>query len=416
MYAQIVNQPRMQRKPRTPTHNFYVAHMPWQLQPFFIAPVLPGETLKNLTLTGRMITDPLATGPFNILPWWHEHYLFYVKLRDLDARSDIEAMLLNNTSLPGGLATAAKATTYHAGGSIDFVEACLKRVTEEYFRNEGETWNTGGGYLSNLPLIATRSPGQDWMDSLIVDGALPTINEFQNPEGERDALTAQQEAYTRMRAMRMIDMSFNEWLQMQGVSVPEGEERNKPELIRYTRNWSYPTNTVEPTTGVPSAAAAFSVQERADKDRFFAEPGFLFGVTTARPKIYMGHQRGSAVSMLQDAYSWLSLLWQDRPESAVKEFVGPTAPNGPLSNQLSNYWVDVEDLFRYGDQFIAAGGTFALPSGAAPALPSSATEKRWVTQAMIDAVFATAGVNKCRYDGRVDLSILARPTVVHDDT
>ena len=68
--VQAMNQPRLQRKPRTPTHNFFVTHMPWQLQPFFIAPVLPGETLKNLTITGRMITDPLATGPFNILPWW----------------------------------------------------------------------------------------------------------------------------------------------------------------------------------------------------------------------------------------------------------------------------------------------------------------------------------------------------------
>lgn len=410
----VQEQAKLQRRPRTPSHNHYVEFQPWHLQPFMIAPVLPGETLKNLTLNGRVITDPLATGAMNILPWWHETYFFYIKLRDLDARAEFEQMLLKNTALSGGLSTAAKAQTYHVGGTIDYVEQCLKRVTEEYFRNEGETWNTGAGYLNGLPLVAARAPGADWLDSLIQDGALPTNNDFQNPEGERDALTAQQEAYERMRAMRMIDMSFNEWLEMQGVKSPEGEERNKPELIRYARNWTYPTNVVEPTTGVPSAAAAWSVSERADKDRFFLEPGFIFGVTCVRPKIYMGNQRGSAVSMLTDAYAWLSLLFQDRPESALKEFVGPASPTGPLRGQTSNYWVDVEDLFRYGDQFVAGGG--ALPTNFAPALPSAASEKRWVTQPIIDAMFASAGVNKVRYDGRTDLSILARPSVVHDDT
>lgn len=414
---QIQNAAQTQRKLRTPSHPFYVEHQPWHLQPFFIAPVLPGETLKNLNITGRMITDPLKTGPMNILPWWHEHYLFYVKLRDLDAKSDIEQMLLKNTALPGGLTTAAKSQTYHAGGTIDWVEACLKVCTEEYFRREGEVWNTGGGYLNGSPLIATRAPGQDWMDSLIIDtnpGVSPVNNEFQNPEGERDPWASHAEAYERMRMVRYTDMSFEEWLATQGVGGPSTVEKDKPELIRYTRNWSYPTNVIEPTTGVPSGAAAFSVSERADKDRYFKEPGFLFGVTTARPKIYMGNQRGAAVQMLTDAYAWLSVLMQDRPETAMKEFVGPTAPTGPLSGQTSNYWVDVEDLLRYGDQFI--GSTTGLPAEFKPALPTAATEPRWVTQVMIDALFATAGTNKIRYDGRVDISILARPSVVHDDT
>lgn len=415
MFQVVQATQQMQRRPRTPSHTHYVEFQPFHLQPFMIAPVLPGETLKNLTCSGRVITDPLATGPANILPWWHETYWFYVKLRDFDIRDDLEQMLLKNTALPA-VDDPQSFPTYHYGKGRNFTQLALKRITEEYFRNEGEAWNAAGTYLNGLPLVATRTPGQDWMDSLIVDGALPTINEFQNPEGERDPFAAHAEAYTRMRAMRMIDMSFNEWLEAQGVRSPEGEERNKPELLRYARNWTYPTNVVEPTTGVPSGAVAWSVSERADKDRFFIEPGFIVGVTTCRPKVYLGNQRSAAVSMLTDAYKWLSLLFQDRPESALAEFLGGAdgVATGPLRGQTNGYWVDVEDLFRYGDQFIAGGA--AIAGGNFPALPSATTEQRWVTQAQINALFATAGQNKIRFDGRTDLNILARASVVHDDT
>ena len=68
--AIAIENPKTTRKMRNPTHDSYVSFRPYQLQPFMIAPVLPGETLKNLNITGRVITDPLATGPLNILPWW----------------------------------------------------------------------------------------------------------------------------------------------------------------------------------------------------------------------------------------------------------------------------------------------------------------------------------------------------------
>ena len=47
------------RRPRRPSHPFQVRHEPFQIQPFFIAPVLPGETMKNLLLQSRAVTLPL---------------------------------------------------------------------------------------------------------------------------------------------------------------------------------------------------------------------------------------------------------------------------------------------------------------------------------------------------------------------
>ena len=59
--AIAIENPKTTRKMRNPTHDSYVSFRPYQLQPFMIAPVLPGETLKNLNITGRVITDPRAS-------------------------------------------------------------------------------------------------------------------------------------------------------------------------------------------------------------------------------------------------------------------------------------------------------------------------------------------------------------------
>lgn len=401
----------MQRKMRKPTHNYYLEHRPYQITPFMIAPVLPGETLANLNMQGRAISDPLATGALNIMPWWHETYFFYVKLRDLDARDDLEEMLLKGESI-SSLNSAAQAETYHQGGAPNWQAMCLKRITEEYFRNEGEAWNVS--MLGNLPLASAIQHGTNWADSLLQDGTLPTTNPLQD-DVQDDVLPAYAEAYERMRAMRMVDLSFEEWLGTFGIRGPKAVELHKPELIRYTRNWTYPTNTVDPVTGVPSAAVAWSVNERADKDRFFTEPGFIFGVSVVRAKLYMGNQKGAAVSMLEDAYVWLNAMMRDHPETSVKEFVGPTAPTGPLRNQTSNYWVDVRDLFIYGDQFISASAAPAA-GGAFPALPSPTSEKRWLTSAQVDSLFFASAFNKVRQEGVVSLNIKGHPTTGTDNT
>ena len=109
----VQQQARVQRKPRSPKHSYYISHRPFQITPFMIAPVLPGETLKNLNVQGRAISDPLAVGMGNILPWWHEFFFFYVKLRDLDARDDIERMFLEGTSISSLVEPSADGVYFH---------------------------------------------------------------------------------------------------------------------------------------------------------------------------------------------------------------------------------------------------------------------------------------------------------------
>lgn len=390
--------PKTGRVIRKPTHNFQLRTIPFQIQPFCIAPVLPGETMKNLTMQARVVTDPIKNP---LIGWWKEYYFFYVKIRDLpsSARQTMIDMFINPTQATTGLHSAAKVPTYHGdASSIDFADLCLTAVTEAYFRDEDE--NRATAEISNMPLAHASGPG--WMDSLIDTTALPDGGAI--PGGSTAEETNRLlDAWEFLRQAKMMDMSFEDYCRSYGVNIPREEELDKPELIRYVKEWSYPVNHVEPTTGVPSSAVSWAIRERADKDRFFKEPGFLFGVTVTRPKVYFSRQLGSLADQMGEVFNWLPALMNDQPETSLKEFANNA---GLLTTTTNGYWVDFRDLFTGGDQFV----NFALSATDAGlvALPTAGLNKRYVDQTMIDALFtdAAGGKNLVREDGRVDFSIL----------
>ena len=49
-----------QRKMRAPHNNFHIKTRPWQIQPFCIFPVLPGETMQNAMWKSRVVSDPVT--------------------------------------------------------------------------------------------------------------------------------------------------------------------------------------------------------------------------------------------------------------------------------------------------------------------------------------------------------------------
>jgi hypothetical protein len=205
-------------------------------------------------------------------------------------------------------------------------------------------------------------------------------------------------------------MDFEAWLALEyGVQTPAKDDPDllhRPELIRFVRNWSYPTNTVDPTSGAPSSALSWSVQERADKDRFFSEPGFIVGVTVTRPKVYLAKQSGSAVGLMTDAKSWLPGLLMD--QDAFLGFKKQAATSGLIPTSTDAYWVDIKDLLLYGDQFL----NFALTETNAGlvALPTTALQKRYPSSTDADNLFKTktAGTGKVRMDGMATMMIASR--------
>lgn len=394
---------RTGRKLRNPIHNFQIRAKPWVIQPICIAPVLPGETLKNILIQSRIVTDPIVNG---LVGWWTEQHWFYVKLRDLPtamADAFVQLMITPGSTMTA-LNSAAKTDTYHGyATSIDTAQACLEAVVDRYFRDEDEAWNTAGTTLGNMPLAAiTRlSGGPGWMDSLIDTTLLPDGGA--TPTTNVEATNAALNTYEYLREMKFIDMTFEDYCRSFGVNIPTAEEVNKPELLRSIKDWSYPVNHVEPTTGVAKSAVSWALKERVDKDRFFKEPGFIFGVSVTRPKVYFANQRSSLSDFLDTPFSWLPALMGDRPETSLREF---TNANGPLTGTTNGYWVDIRDLFLYGDQFV--NFSLAATDDMSVALPTAAMNKRYVASADVDAMFvdAAGGKNLVRQDGTARLSIL----------
>lgn len=407
----------MKRTMRRPQFPFQLRYRPWQIQPCMIAPVLPGETLKKLQLQARVVTDPINN---KLTGWWTEFYFFYVKMTDLYDRDIITSMFLDPETDVSSLDSATKIQHYHyngdSGKDINWVNLCLERIVDEYFRYEGET--NASYNIDGLP--AAQVNVTNWSESLgtkadIIDDG--DENLVSTTPGQGDGTTAVMTSeivealrrYNLVQEMGLTDLTFEEYCATYGVNIP-AQDKNKPELIRYIKEWSYPTNTINPADGAAASAVSWVVSGQANKRRFFKEPGFIVGVCVTRPKVFFRNQRGNAVSIMNSMRNWLPpQLWGDANSSLT-----------PLTSTIDSIgeWsaaaqMDVKDLFIYGDQFI----NFSLASTDAnlvdlPALDAS--NHRYADLDDAKALFVDSddsdGLTMVRSDGIVSLAVATRLT------
>ena len=273
-----MNSGKFNRKMRSPTHPFYTTHIPFHIVPFFIAPVLPGETLKNLMMQTRAVLDPIKNP---LIGWWLEHYFFYIKLTDLYERESFKEMLLNPaydvaaiTALQTGTTTASRDFYYSGGtGMINFAELAYRRVVDEYFRDEDERW-TDHRFIDVAATGRTYSLakviGESWFDSISLKDDETAVDVNLIDAATTDVLTASEvdagmRLWQQQRLYGITELSYEDWLKTFGVRAPDKEEAHRPELLRYLREWQYPTNTIDPTNGTPCSAVSWSVRELADK-------------------------------------------------------------------------------------------------------------------------------------------------------
>ena len=406
--------PQVGRTLRQPTHTFQVRHYPYVIQPFMIAPVLPNETLKMAALQSRAVTKPIVNP---LIGWWMEHYLFYCPFSCLPNSEDLkELMITEGASLPN-VSTTAAVNMYHKNGP-NYVRECLIAVTEAYFRAPEVAWNAAGHTVTQdsetMPIAQINS--ETWLSSVIDVTTLDTSDGAADDEvtGLYDQLDERRLMYARLLELNMVTASYEDWLRMNGVQgVPAETTIPKPELLRFNREWVYPSNTVDPATGTPTSAASWAIQMRADKSRLFKEPGFIFGVTVCRPKVYLGRQYGNVASLMASALNWLPKMAHE-PAASIVEVTKTTGPLGSgvadATSPSQNYVVDLRDLLIYGDQFI----NFATSTtdGNLVALPTAAMIKNMPVQADINGLFsgATEATRKVAQDGVVSLSILGLQT------
>lgn len=404
MQAQIAPVGKMQRKMRRPAIHFRTRTSPFQITPFFIHPVLPGETLKKGLMQARCISNPVKS---DLIGWHAEMYFFYVKLTDLDQRDDFREMVVDpeyNAVTAGLTSTTADPWTFFQTSAtlpgINYVQKCLERVVGVYFRDDDEL---PGDYLIDGK-YAARITADNVLNSLkpAADYSVIDVDVDIDADSTITASEVERAKALWMMAMQqgLTDKSYEDWLRSYGMRVPK-EEVNEPELIRYIRDWSYPSRLVEPSTGVPTAAFSWSLQESLDKDRFFKEPGFLFGVQVFRPKVYLKNYSGSLTAFFRDGLSWLPGEVLNNIAFGLKEFAAAT---GPVENAASAYIVDLRDLLMYGEQF-ANFDLAATTDGNFVALPTSGLQREYVSLTDVEGLFTTAANRYVQTDGVLSLHI-----------
>lgn len=367
---------------RRPSYPFSIKSRPYQLVPFLLAPVLPGETLSNAMIQSRVVTDPVVS-PF--VGWHKEYYFFYVRLRDLAGAADFEEMMLDPEKDMSAYYSAADLKYYHNGG-INWRKLAVDKIVEHYFRVPDDP-NLAAA-IDGYPAVMVDQ--NNVLDSAILDADFVGEIDIDVDANADDTITTSEiDKAMRMwqfaRANQLTDMDFDDYLRTYGISVPRAQS-DKPELLRFVREWQYPTNTVEPTTGVPTTAVSWAIRDRIDKDRLFREPGFIVGLTVARPKVFFTGVLGSFTSVMSDALSWLPAIMRDDPYTSMRKITDGT--RDPLNGGLSgDYWVDIKDLFLYGEEYRNHSESWL--NGIA--FPEADLDRRYPTLAMARNFFVDNG-------------------------
>lgn len=385
---------QVRRTNRNPRHPFAVEMQPFELVPFFIAPVLPGETMKNLNsqMTVKSgLLDHAMSG------WWHETYFFYVKHRDLVDRNLLTDFHVKNSSLASLVAATASTRYFRAPGAIDWVAMCLRRVVEEYFRNEGEDWDDApASSPGGFPMVSIGI--DDFLDSAIREGSLSNDTVQGLPDEQLEWMMTEDHTvpagfedhydhWLIMRRSGLIATDFEDYLRHNGIRVPQEDVNpHRPELLRYLRDFSLPRRATAPN-GQECSVLEWKQAERADKDRLFREPGFLFGVQCVRPKVYR-KQVGSISGFMQNAFNWLPALMMDNPETSLIELSAATAtaifPDYVGDDAI---FIDLRDLLLYGEQFI--NGTNATAEVYRVASPGADFHRRYISPADLTNLWFT---------------------------
>lgn len=401
----IQRAPRVGRVMRRPVHRWNLRHKPWQIQPCFIAPVIPGETLKNAVMQARVVTDPVKN---RLIGWWHEYYVYYVPFRAMAIAEELTQMVVDPEWTPANVSsdTPNAATYFYGRDSIDFVKQCLDAVVKYDFRKPDfeQTFEIDG-----LPIVTINN--ENWSNSMINEEAVQAwdVPVVDGPDAnstlDASEVELAMQQYELLRQNGLIEMSYEDYLKTYGIKgrAVEKVEEFHPELLRYVRDWQYPSNTVDGEGNV-SSAVSWSIAERIDKDRFFREPGFIFGVTLSRPKVYLGRQVGAAVSMLDTIRAWLPKVMTDDPYTSLKLFADGEGPmqtgfDDASSGTTQGYFVDVRDLFLYGDQMVRNSSVYTA------SLPAADGNLQFPVASMYTDLFVDTVKQHTEQDGLISFVI-----------
>ena len=415
----IIEVPTTRRKPRSPVHDFQIRTRPFCLTPFVCAPVLPGDTLKNILVSYSALTDPIK---HPLIGWWMDIHFFYVPWRAMEIFTYLETMALDPAfgELNASADELANKTYYHATATKpSFVKMATKAVVEEWFRNEGETWDSGvllGPGGNNIPQVGLKK--KNALSSFILDSAsgepdtLPGTSDADDNldeilgSGLGATFAGAYDAYQALVAAQVVDITFDDWLKQYGVKLPTPHTDPKPQRLLSYSDWKFPTKAIDETDGSIASAVHWRDRVKGDKDYRFKEPRVVLGLMCASPKVYLGNQQETVMDHMTRALDWLPAVLSEHAFTSLKLFTD-TGGVSPIAEVASgDFYLDLRDLLVHGEQFV----NFAMTETDANlvALPGSDGRMRFVSSTDADNLFAAASpANRVLAEGRCRLSYLS---------
>ena len=408
MVRTLLSAPPTERVGRYPKHTFRVNALPFTAQPFFVAPVLPGETMNSLFFESRVVSDPVLNP---LIGWKKEYHFFYCRMSDLGIDGFKEMFIdPTNTDLAGTYGAANNvAWTYTAKGGIDWTERCVDRIIETWFRDEGQTVSSHET-AAGVPIVQIRE--SSFLDSATDDADFATGAAISGATNADD-LDRLMDAFEQLRALGIANMTYEDFLRSYGIAIPNKDE-GKPEKIQSFSEFTYPSNTIDPSNGTPRSALSWVFKNGIRKPFFFKEPGFLVGLSIARPKIYFGGLAGQAAGFMTRAWDWMPNYLEQMPETALKNFAADGGPLGDRTTPTNSFWLDMRDVLLHGDQFQNVTAFNPVPADvgaenllALPRNDLSDASWKYPSEAMCKSFFVDAAGTKfyVKQDGYVSLSI-----------
>lgn len=381
-----------QRMSRTPNFPQAGIMKPFGLYPLMIHPVLPGETLEHFSSKLRVLSKPVK---HPLSGCWLETWLCYVKFTDID-RALGDMFISDSFSTAGYTAAGNNERYFVKTGQIDWVKKCVDRIHQAYFVHKNETPRS----IDGVP--QTKLNMASWFQNCILEEAvIATGGNIQTIEGQISA-------FEMMRQMAMSEITYEKYLEQYGVqSIRTG--LGEPEILRYSRSWVQPVNTVEASNGSPSSAWVWNDHIEANKPKRFEEPGFIVQLGTIRPKMYAKNLASSLVGTMWGFSDWFPAYNLTEPNASAKKLV---PADGVVTGATANIVYDHSDILAHGEQFVnAAVQPYAVPMASVPnhLLASNEEDMRgeYATAADVNALFvsATAGDQFCYYEGITSLRV-----------
>lgn len=393
---------RRTRKTRNPTFPIAGGIDPMGLYPSMFLPVLPGETLDEVSLKATYVSAPVKS---NLAGAWYENWWFYVRITDINPALS-EMFIGQLTSTAGYTAPVNRPRYFTKAGQIDWLFLATQKVMESFFLNEGETpiLHPDGVYM--IKRINT-----DAFESAVVD-PVGTYSPEVTGDAEGAEISEQMAAYLRMRQLGMGFTSYDDYLRTYGLTgpeIPHANARGEPELLAYRRHWTQPTNVVDPADGSARGAWYWRIEDSNTKAKRFLEPGFVIGFHAVRPKLLDAKWDYSMAASLWGFSDWIPSYTLDDPTAGLRKVVGNAQPwfTDPAAT-AQEIWYDHRDLLANGEQFDNSNSGQVVPVTAGRSFAVGATQAQlrgeYVANADIDALWVTPG-GTVSYDGIVQVKM-----------